>query len=78
MSVGPHNRFLLENRGTKWERNFKQMMHITYLYILSIGVLERWSSPKGVLDVGRITPTETDEIQVNTAFQAKTGVIRSW
>lgn len=30
--------------------------YVTYLYILSIAVLDRWSSPKGVLVTGRITP----------------------
>ena len=37
-------------------------MFITYLYILSIGALDRLSSPKGVREAGRTTPKKNKKI----------------
>lgn len=60
------DRFLQRKRTWQLENQIQQRpnqfdsfiasIYITYLYILSIGALDRWSSPKGVLEIGRTTP----------------------
>lgn len=56
------------------------IVYITYLYILSIGALDRWSSPKGVLEIGRTTPktkTQTHNVFIISRYSSRTTVDKS-
>lgn len=47
---------------------YKDFKCITHLYILSTGALDCLSSPKGVLEAGRTTPSKKKEVQITLNF----------
>lgn len=47
---------------------YKDFKCITHLYILSTGALDCFSSPKGVLEAGRTTPSKIEKVQITLNF----------